>query len=178
MSVYTTSGALKISGDRAGNLDVRFTGSVVNTAASYINFSGSAIQSVTSDGSGVTINIASGSSASTATSSSFTKGVTFLDPVFTKDVVVWRSDGNYTLTNIRGFFSGTVGAASASVNATKNSTITHLTSTLSLNTNNTWINGSAIISASYSPGDYLQIRLLGLSGSIYLVTIQADFTNP
>lgn len=68
MPVYTQSGSLKVSGDAAGNVEVRLTGSVVKTNAFYINFSGSAIQSITADSSGVTITAFSGSNSSQASS--------------------------------------------------------------------------------------------------------------
>jgi len=177
--MYDNSGSLKVIGDRAGNIAIQDpTGATVNSTAFFIQFSGSAVSSVTTATSGVIVNLVSGSGGSSGTGSSggaFNKGALYNWPVFPRNTIVWRSEGTHTLGRIRALISGSTGAT-ASCQAFRNSTNPHLSATLVANANNTWFDGGTVATSSYVLGDYLQFRLLGVSGTIEYAIIQADFT--
>lgn len=228
MPVYDANGNLKVIGDLASNIDVRESGSVVSSNATFvnfvgeggtdvsvvtsgsgvtvtvssslsaqgsnydlvvasgsngqivtssvnfINFTGPAIESVVISGSGVTVNTVTGSGGPGG-SSTLSKGGVFLDPIFPTDTVIWRSDGTYTVTNIRGYLSGTT-PCSASIN-TRVNTSANLSSNLFITTSGNWWDGDAPINTSVVAGDSLEIRLLSLSGSVKYVNIQVDLSS-
>jgi len=73
MPIYNASGALKVYGDQAGNIEVRQTGSLVNQRAFFLDFSGSAVQSVTTSGNGVVIALTGGTGSSSGESFFFSR---------------------------------------------------------------------------------------------------------
>lgn len=75
MAVYDITGGLRLSADNSSTtIEVRHTGSVVRTDAAYLNFSGSAIQSISTSGTGVDIVIFSGSSVGGGSTVQWTEG--------------------------------------------------------------------------------------------------------
>ncbi len=182
MPVFDVSGNLKVAGDRAGNISVQSSGVEVVAAAQFINFTGAGVSSVAADGIGVEVTITGGSgstpsSSSTGGSGSFTKGIIFSYPLTAQNVVSWRAESVHTMSNIRGFYSGTAGGSSASLQVARNGSDLHLSATMNLTSNNTWFIGGGITTPAYSPGDYMQVRLTGVSGTIVYVTLQADFSS-
>lgn len=176
MPIFDLSGNLRVVGDRAGNVAIIDpTGSIVNYTAQFIRFSGSAVASVTSVTSGVLVELTGGGAAAPG-STTFTKGALFNWPVVARNVITWRSEGSHTLGSIRALLSGSTGAT-ASFQAYQNGTNVHLSATLNVTANNTWFNGGTVATGSYVAGDYLQIRLLGISGTVEYAIIQADFTG-
>jgi len=172
VTVTTTTG----SGGSPFNLVISSgsAGAIVTASVNYINFQGSAIQSAVVSGSGVSITITSGSGGPGG-SSTFSKGGVFLDPIFPTDTVIWRSDGSYTLTNVRGYLSGAT-PCSASINTRVNSSA-NLSSNLFITTSGNWWVGDTPINTSVVAGDSLEIRLLSLSGSVKYVNIQVDLSS-
>lgn len=175
MPVYDANGNLKVVGYLASNIDVRESGSVVSPNATFVNFvgEGGTDVSVVTSGSGVTVTVSS--SLSAQGSSTFSKGGVFLDPIFPTDTVIWRSDGSYTLTNVRGYLSGAT-PCSASINTRVNSSA-NLSSNLFITTSGNWWVGDTPINTSVVAGDSLEIRLLSLSGSVKYVNIQVDLSS-
>ena len=173
MPIYDLSGNLRVAGDRAGNIGfLDPTGAVVNSTAYFLQFSGSAVSSVTTTSTGVLINLVGGS---TGSSGAFNKGLMYNWPVIARQSIVWRSEGTHTIGRIRALLSGSSGAT-ASFQAYQNGSNVHLSATLNVTANNTWFDGGTVHTTSYVAGDYLQFRLLGISGTVEYATIQADFT--
>lgn len=171
MAIFDLSGNLRVVGDRAGNIAVIDpTGVVVNSTAYFLQFSGSGVTSVATTSTGVLVTLAGGSGGG-----AFNKGAMFNWPIIARNVIAWRSEGTHTLGRIRALLSGSTGAT-ASFQAYENGTNIHLSATLNVTANNTWFDGGTVHTTSYVDGDYLQFRLLGISGTVEYAVIQADFT--
>lgn len=149
------------------------SGQIVTSSANFINFTGPGIESVNISGSGVTVTVTTGSGGGGV--STFTKAGIFMDPIFPTDAVIWRSDGSYTLTNVRGYLSGAT-PCSASINTRVNS-LSNLSSNLFITSSGNWWVGDAPINTAVAEGDSLEIRLLSLSGSVKYVNIQVDLSS-
>jgi hypothetical protein len=174
MPIYDVSGNLKISGDRASQIAIfDATGTLVNGTARFIQFSGSAVVGVSTISTGVLVNLQGGGGGG---SIPFTKGILYNYPILPKDAIVWRSDGTHTLNRVRGLISGSTGAT-ASFQAARNGINNHLTATMHINANNTWFDGGTVQNSNYSSGDYLEVRLVGVSGTVNHAVIQFDFTS-
>lgn len=79
MPIFDVSGNLRVAGDRAGNIEIRDpAGNIVASNATFLQFSGSAVNSVATSGLGVLINLLSGSGTSSdgVTSSFWVDGTT------------------------------------------------------------------------------------------------------
>lgn len=79
MPIFDVSGNLRVAGDRAGNIEIRDpAGNIVASNATFLQFSGSAVNSVATSGLGVVINLLSGSGTSSGgvTSSFWIDGTT------------------------------------------------------------------------------------------------------
>lgn len=174
MPIYDISGNLRVVSDRANQIAVYDTsGVLVSNTAQFLQFSGSAVANVTAISSGVLINL---QNVTGSNNSNFTKGLIYNYPIMPKNTIIWRSEGNHVLSNIRGLISGSPGAT-ASFQAAKNGSTLHLSATMHITLNNSWFNGGGITSPNYTNGDYLQVRLLGISGTVEYAIIQFDFTS-
>lgn len=79
MPVFDVSGSLKVVGDKAGNLEIRNpAGTIIATTASFIQFSGSAVSSVTQSTTGVIVTVVSGSGGGGVTSYDVAKRMNML----------------------------------------------------------------------------------------------------
>ena len=105
----------------------------------------------------------------------FSRGGTLLVPSSAINVVIWQAPFPCTVTNVRGY---AVGAAGTTVNARKNSSLTHLASDLTLTSTGTWLDGGAVQNVSYSTGDEMEIMLTGIGGSPSEIAVQLDLTRP
>ena len=66
MPIFDVSGSLKVVGDRAGNLEIRDpAGTTIATAATFLQFSGTAISSVALSSTGVNVTVNGGSGGGT-----------------------------------------------------------------------------------------------------------------
>lgn len=74
MPIYDITGGLRLSADSQTFIEVQHTGSIVKTDASFLNFSGSAVQSVAVQGSGVVVTLFSGSSGVGGSTVQWTEG--------------------------------------------------------------------------------------------------------
>jgi hypothetical protein len=109
------------------------------------------------------------------TSLPFSGTGTILSPTAPVNVITWQAPFAATVTNVRGYLSGSTGST---VNARKNGTLTHLASDLTISSADTWIDGGAVQNTAYAIGDKLEILLTGVSGTPTQVAIQVWFTRP
>jgi len=102
------------------------------------------------------------------------KGGTVLDPDV-RNIIVWRAPFPCTVTNVRGY---RVGGTTASINARRNGTSTHLASDNVIGTADVWDDGGAVQNTAYVAGDKLEIMITVVTGSPTQVAVQVDFTRP
>jgi hypothetical protein len=130
----------------------------------------------TSAGAGTTLYIKESGSGNTGWipySSTFSIGGPILDPTGARDIMVWRAPFACTVTNVRAHRKGGTGA---SVNARRNQSGTnHLSSSLSVSSADTWMDGGSVQDAAYAAGDDLELRLISITGAVTEITIQVDF---
>ena len=106
---------------------------------------------------------------------SFSRGGTLLnaiDGIATVNVFCWRATIACTVTAIKGF---RVGGTGATVNARKNGASNHLASALSLVNASTVYDGGAVQNTTYAIGDYLEIMVVSVTGTVTQIGIQVDF---
>jgi len=107
----------------------------------------------------------------------FSKGGNYVDivngvPPVTASIYVWRAPFPCQAIAVYGIKSG---SSNVSVNAAKVSggtTVTHLASNITLNTNDTWTAGGAVQNASYAIGDTLEFFI---TGTFFQCGVQVDF---
>lgn len=101
------------------------------------------------------------------------KGFIFDAPSGARDMVIWRAPFACTASAVRVF---TTGGTSANVNARKNGTDALLAGDLTGNAG-TMTSNTTLQNASFAAGDYLEARLISLSGSPTSVLVQVECTR-
>lgn len=119
MPVFDVSGNLRVAGDKAGNIEVRDPlGNIVASNATFLHFSGSAVNSVVESGQGVIINILSGSgSPGGGVTASFWIDGTTQPRIRTTASVAISSENQFAETmgaNVHFYVSGTIATGSNS----------------------------------------------------------------
>jgi hypothetical protein len=95
-----------------------------------------------------------------------------------QNIVVWRSSFGCTASAFNVDTTGGPGIVSSSVNARRNGSLNLLTASFS-STGSTagFINLTSLQNQNFSTGDYLEIMMVGTTGSVTQVCIQVDFTR-
>ena len=113
--------------------------------------------------------------ASTNVVYTFSRGGTLLnaiDGITAVNVFSWRATIACTVTAVKGW---RVGGTGATVNARKNGASNHLASALSLVNASQIYDGGAVQNTSYAIGDYLEIMVVSVAGTVTQIGIQVDF---
>lgn len=90
------------------------------------------------------------------------------------NVIVWRAPYACTVNKVYGY---RVAGSGATVNARKNGSLTHLASSLSLTSSDTWMDGGTVQNATYAAGDKLEIMVVSATGSPTQIAVQVEFTK-
>jgi hypothetical protein len=107
----------------------------------------------------------------------FTRGgslVNTVDYLAAMNTCVWYATKTCIVTNVRGY---RVGGTGATINARRNGSSNHLSSSLSLSSADTWMDGGAVQNTAYAAGDKLEIMLVSVAGNVTQIGIQVDFTS-
>ncbi|MFF1625571.1 hypothetical protein [Streptomyces sp. NPDC058272] len=155
-AVSTHAGATDPHGDRAWATGQFLDKTAGGTVAGALNVSGT----VTATG----LVLPAGSVTSN-------KAAVFPSPTGAVSYVIWRAPKACTVVAVRGFRSGGTGAT---VNASKNGSADLLSVDLSLSTDVTWLSGASVQNASMAAGDYLALKVTGVTGTPSYVTVQVD----
>ena len=118
---------------------------------------------------------ATGAAAAQFEAVPISRGGVVLVPTAAINVVVWRALFACTVTNVRGY---RVGGTGATINARKNSSLSHLASALSLTSADEWLDGSTPQNTAYAVGDKMEIQIISLVGDPTQIAIQLDLTRP
>ena len=106
---------------------------------------------------------------------SFSRGGTLLnaiDGIAAVNVFCWRATIACTVTAVKGL---RVGGTGATINARKNGADNHLAGALSLVNASTVYDGGAVQNTTYAIGDYLEIMVVSVTGTVTQIGIQVDF---
>jgi hypothetical protein len=105
----------------------------------------------------------------------FVRGGTVLNPSGAVNIIVWLfAEYASTVTAIKGW---RVGGTGATINARKNGSATFLASDLSLTSASTVMDGGAVQNASIAAGNYVEIMITGLTGSVTQIGVQVCLTR-
>jgi hypothetical protein len=113
--------------------------------------------------------------ASTSVVYTFSRGGTLLnavDGITAVNVFAGRLPVACTVTAVKGW---RVGGTGATINARLNGASNHLASALSLVNASTVYDGGAVQNTAYSIGDYLEIMVVSVAGTVSQIGIQVDF---
>jgi hypothetical protein len=124
------------------------------------------------DGKAVVINANTGTVQTRSFPSNFTQNIAISSPAV-GNFSIFRCNANCTLGKI---FVLKKGGASLSFNARKNKTSTHIATNAVINTDDNFVDVGTLQNTTYQLGDELEIQILGTSGTIDYISIQAEFT--
>jgi hypothetical protein len=110
-----------------------------------------------------------------ASSTTFTRGGTILNPTAAITVVVWYAPFAATVTHVLGYVSGATGSV---INAQRNGSLPLLVSNLTLSSSGTWMDGGAVQNTAISAGDELQIVIVSVSGTPTQIAVEIQCTEP
>lgn len=103
----------------------------------------------------------------------FSRGGVVISPNGAANYVVWRAPFACTVIAVKGY---RVGGGSATINAQKNGSLTHLASNYTITVAGAWEDAGAVQNTGYVAGDSLEIMITGLSApNPSQVAIQVDF---
>lgn len=102
------------------------------------------------------------------------RGGSVLNPTGSVNIYVWRAPYPATVTAVKGIRRA---GTSATVNARKNGTLSHLATDITLSTADTWTDGGTVQNATYAVGDSLEIQITGITGTPTEVGVQVEFTR-
>lgn len=108
----------------------------------------------------------------------FSQGGTLVNPdgiTGSINIIIWEAPYACRVVKVKGYRVGGTGAA---VNARRNGTLTHLSSNLSLTTEDTWMDGGEVQNGSYDAGDKLEIMIVSVSGAPTQIAVKVEFTRP
>lgn len=117
------------------------------------------------------VSIVSGGSVFAPT---FSRGGTLLTPTSPVTVVVWDAPFACTVTNVKGYITGSTGSTITAYHNGSDLLVTDLVA----GTAGTWLDGGTVQNSSFVIGDTLAIAITNLVGSPTQVVIQVNFTRP